>query len=258
MPQHLVFDPEQSVSVWHVCRPRDAISQTFFAPVWRETSSQPSPFAVLQVVSAVQKRGQLVAGAQTLPPPKSQQACPLPVSHSESEEQGLSQDAAQMPLLLPSPLLPGPTTPPPPLEDEEQPPNQATSTVAAIRVANTLRFFIRPSTIDEVRAAPLAPSLSNLSSYPNERPRSRMSLAVLEQQRRSSGLEVGASAACARVGAHDASPDGSTRGTTDGRTDGRAEGARHSSRPVGLVAARVSRVAQSPNETRFRPPCFAA
>lgn len=146
------------MSVAHVCRPSEAISQTFLAPVWRETSSQPSPFDVLHAVSLEQKRGQLVAGAHTLPPPKSQQACPLPVSHSESAEQGLSQDAAQMPLPLVPPLLPGPTMPLPPLEDEEHPPNHATSTVAATRVANTLRLFIRPSTIDEERAAPTAPS----------------------------------------------------------------------------------------------------
>jgi hypothetical protein len=146
--QHFVFEPEQSVSAWQVCRPREAISQIFLAPVCSETSSQPSPLAVLHVVSLVQKRGQLVAAAQTLPPPKSQQAWPLLVSQSELELHGLSQATAQTPL-PPPPLLPGPTMPGPLLEDEEQPPNQATSTVAAIRVANTLRFFIRPSTIDE-------------------------------------------------------------------------------------------------------------
>jgi hypothetical protein len=59
--QHFVADPEQSVSVLQVWRPCAAISQTFLAPVWSETSSQPSPLAVLHVVSLVQKRGQLVA-----------------------------------------------------------------------------------------------------------------------------------------------------------------------------------------------------
>jgi hypothetical protein len=85
-----------------------------------------------------------------------------------------------MPEPPPPPLLPGPTTPLPPLEDEEQPPNHAMRTVAAIRVANMLRLFIRPSTIDEERVTknvrhPTPPPLSNLSSYPKQRPRSRMS-----------------------------------------------------------------------------------
>jgi hypothetical protein len=70
----LVFEPEQSVSVAQVCRPSEAISQTFLAPAWSETSSQASPLAVLHVTSLVQKRGQVVAAAQTLPLPKSQHA----------------------------------------------------------------------------------------------------------------------------------------------------------------------------------------
>jgi hypothetical protein len=52
--------------------PCDAISHTFWAPGCRDTSSHPSPIVVLHAVSFVQKRGQLVAGAHTFPPPKSQ------------------------------------------------------------------------------------------------------------------------------------------------------------------------------------------
>jgi hypothetical protein len=143
MVQHLVFAPLQSVSVMQVVRPCDGFSQTFGAPVWSETSSQPCPAEVLHGSSLVQKRGQLVAGAQTLPLPKLQQAWPLDVSQSLSVLHVWSQVAAQMPVPLPvlPPLLlvPPPTTPPslPPLE-EEQPPNHASSAPRSTMVKKTV------------------------------------------------------------------------------------------------------------------------
>jgi hypothetical protein len=169
----LVFDPLQSVSVAQVLRafrPEVVVEEPqvpvvelqthcFCAPFWSETIEQVSPTAVLHIWSLVQKRGQLDAAAQTLPPPKSQQAWPLDVSQSLSLPHGLSHDCEQMPLPLFPPLAPPevpmtppeePTTPPvPPLEEEEQPPNHVRSTVAAIKVANTLRCFIRPSTFEQ-------------------------------------------------------------------------------------------------------------
>ena len=62
------------MSAWHVSRPADACSQTRFASERRETTSHPSPAAVLHIESEVQKRGQLDACAHTLPAPKSQHA----------------------------------------------------------------------------------------------------------------------------------------------------------------------------------------
>ncbi len=175
--QHLVVDPLQSVSVWQVWRPRDAFSQILLAPVASERSSQPSPVDVLHAVSVEQKRGHVDACAETLPPPKSQHDWPLEVSQSWSMLQGLSHAEAQTPLPLP-PLLPPPEEPTMPLDagllDAEHPPNHARSTVRTASVTTTFFCFISPSTrLARTCGTPGARALSNVTSYPNQRRRSR-------------------------------------------------------------------------------------
>lgn len=69
MLQHLgAVVPAQSASVEHVASPCAAGSHTFGAFGASDTSSQPSPAAVLHIVSSVQKSGQFEAKVQTLPP----------------------------------------------------------------------------------------------------------------------------------------------------------------------------------------------
>jgi hypothetical protein len=68
MVQHLVVEPEQSESPMQSASPLEGAAQTFWAPGTSDLATQASPDAVSHILSLVQNRGQLAAGAQTLPP----------------------------------------------------------------------------------------------------------------------------------------------------------------------------------------------
>jgi hypothetical protein len=61
MVQHLVVEPEQSVSAWQSLSPCVADSQTFCAPATSDLSTHALPIAVSHLESSAQKIGQVMA-----------------------------------------------------------------------------------------------------------------------------------------------------------------------------------------------------
>ena len=95
MPQHTssLLQLESDLHSWSAF-PGSVQTDSGEASVVRKHAS---PSAVLQSLSALQKRGQSFASAQALPSPKSQHSCPLEVSHSLSEPHSFRHSSAQTP-----------------------------------------------------------------------------------------------------------------------------------------------------------------